>query len=218
MESTRVQKALVLVVLAALLLSTAGCSLQAELMALALEFWPEYLAYKLKGTSGIPEVDAVLEAKSQLDVIDKADKLVEEGRREGDLSKVQQAMRMRPGDWRYGFQAGALLLEQGDVDGADDYFLRAEYGGQTGVETANPAIAGEGHVYPKSQYAIEVLEDSRQKMQDHGWNSRAQCEYTYDRLIWHYRGLPTSGALGPNANQEAIIAQLTDEKARFCPK
>ena len=40
MESTKVQKALVLVVLAALLLSTAGCSLEAELMALALEFWP----------------------------------------------------------------------------------------------------------------------------------------------------------------------------------
>lgn len=217
MESTSFRKGLSLLVLLALVLSTAGCSMKAELMALALEFWPEYLGYKLRGTSGIPEVDAVLEAKSQLDKIDQADKLVAEGRKEGDITKVEKAMAMRPGDWRYGYQAGALVLEQGDVDKAKEYFDNAGLGGQTSVSVRNPAIAGEDRVYPKEQYAIEVLEESRQKMQDRGWKSRAQCEFTYDQLIWHYGNVAPS-KLGPNVNQEAILAQLRDEKARFCPK
>lgn len=217
MKANSAQKALSLLVLVALLVSITGCSLQAELMALALEFWPEYLAYKLKGTSGIPEVDAMLEAKSQLDKIDQADKLAAEGRKEGDVEKIKKAIAMRPGDWRYKYQAGAVLLEQGDVDRAEDYFTNASYGGQTTVGVENPVIAGEERVYPKSQYAVEVLEESRQRMQDRGWKSRAQCEFTYDQLIWHYGNVAPS-TLGPNVNQEAIIAQLRDEKARFCPK
>jgi hypothetical protein len=218
MQTTSLRKGLLSLLLVSLLLSTAGCSLQAELMALALEFWPEYLAYKLKGTSGIPEVDAVLEAKAQLDKIDKADKLAAEGRKKGDVDKVREAMAMRPGDWRYGYQAGAVLLEQGDVKGADSYFTSTSYGGQNTIATGKPAVEGESRVYPKDQYAIEVLEESRQKMQDRGWKSREQCVYTYDQLIWHYQAVAPSAIAGPKSNVAVILAQLRDEQARFCPK
>jgi len=217
-KPTRTQKALSLLVLLTLLLSTGGCSLKAELMALALEFWPEYLAYKLKGTSGIPEVDAVLEAKKELDKIDQADKLAAEGRKEGDVEKIRKAMALRPGDWRYGYQAGAVLLEQGEVAKAKDYFDNASYGGQNMVSVRNPVIEGEERVYPKDQYAIEVLEDSRQKMQDKGWKSRDQCVYTYDQLIWHYGNVTGIATPGEKPKVDAIVAQLESEKARFCPK
>ena len=218
MELTRFRKGLLLLVLLGLLLSAAGCSLRAELIALALEFWPEYLAYKLKGTSGIPEVDAMLEAKSQLDKIDEADKLVAEGRKEGDITKVEKGIALRPGDWRYKYQAGSMLLEQGDVSRAEYYFREATYGGQNTVEVENPAVAGEERVYPKDQYAIEVLEESRQKMLDRGWKSRAQCEFTYDELIWHYQSVAGMQSPGENKNVDQILAQLESEKARFCPK
>ena len=205
-------------VLLALLLGTVGCSLKAELLSLALEFWPEYLAYRLKGTSGISEVDAVLDAKKQLDKIDEADKLVAEGRKEGDVEKIEQAIRMRPGDWRYKYQAGAVLLEQGEVQRAKDYIDSASYGGQNRVNEPNAAIEGETRVYPKDQYAIEVLEDSRQRMMDKGWKSKDQCEYTYDTLIWNYRNLTGYQMGGDSANLKTIVTQLESEKARFCPK
>jgi hypothetical protein len=95
--------------------------------------------------------------------------------------------------------------------------MSISHGGQNTVGINNPAIAGEERVYPKNQYAVEVLEESRQKMQDRGWKSRAQREFTYDQLIWQYQGVAPS-RLAPNVNQEAIIAQLGEEKARLCPK
>jgi hypothetical protein len=217
-KATSFQKGLSLLVLLALLLSATSCSAKAELLALALQFLPEYLTYKTTGTSGIPEVDALLTAKSQLDKIDQADKLVAEGRKKGDITKVEQAMAMRPGDWRYGYQAGALLLEQGDAAGAKKYFDNASYGGQNMVTVDNPVIEGESRVYPKDQYAVKVLEESRQKMQDQGWKNRDQCVYSYDQLIWHYRNVTGVPVGGEKPKVDAIIAQLESEKARLCPK
>ena len=209
---------LLLVLLSALLLLSSACSMQAELLSLALEFWPEYLKYKATNTTGIPEVDAMLEAKSQMDKIDKADKLVAEGRKEGDITKIEKAIDMRPGDWRYWYQAGALRLEQGDVSEARYWFDHGGVGGQNKVTVPDSAIAGETSVYPKDQYAIKVLEESRQKMADQGWKSREQCQYTYDQLIWNYQAVAGYHYPGENRNIDQILGQLRDEKARFCPK
>ena len=66
-------------------------------------------------SSGDDEIDAVLNAKRVLDNLAKADKLVNEGRKEGDASKIDEAIKLRPDDWSYRSARVALALQAGDL-------------------------------------------------------------------------------------------------------
>lgn len=76
----------------------------------------------LFGTTGDPEADAALDAGLVVHTLETADNLAQEGAESGDMDKIQTAIGMRPGDWSYHEQKGALLLAQGDMDGADRAF------------------------------------------------------------------------------------------------
>jgi hypothetical protein len=201
----------------ALLVGTSGCGLEAELLALAAEFAPEVAAYRAKGTSGIPEVDALLEARSQLDAIEEAEKLMEEARAEGDPKKAEEAAEKRPGDYRYRFQAGAMYLEQGSLVSAEQQF-RKGFDGTVWVRVPEEEGYGFTVINACVRDGIQVLEDSRWKMQQRGWKSGAQCDWTYNQLIWSYTNVHAYLGNSPTPEIQAIIAQLQSEKARQCSK
>lgn len=81
--------------------------------------------YGLLGSSGNPEVDAVLDVRSVVDNINKADKLAEEGRAKGDLYKVYDAIKLRPGDWTYQTSLSTMLLSTGELGGYADWQKQA---------------------------------------------------------------------------------------------
>ena len=76
----------------------------------------------LFGTTGDPEADAALDAGLVVHTLETADNLAQKGAEEGDMEKIQAAIGMRPGDWSYHEQKGALLLGQGDQAGAEQAF------------------------------------------------------------------------------------------------
>ena len=66
---------------------------------------------------GGDEEDAGTDAWQVVDDINAADKLAEEARETGDVSKLDEAIALRPDDWRYQDQKGAILLAQNNEDG-----------------------------------------------------------------------------------------------------
>ena len=87
-----------------LLLPLTGCEADDRqiIIDLALSWAAEnavdVATYTVFGSSGNDEVDAVMDAKGVVDNIREADRLMEEGREENDLSKMADAIKRRPGD------------------------------------------------------------------------------------------------------------------------
>ncbi len=79
------------------------------------------------GVDRVPQdvSDALDSAKTVYDQ-EQSDALAREGASEGDLEKLDQAIGMRPGDWSYQDKKAAVLLSQGDPQGADDAFHHAD--------------------------------------------------------------------------------------------
>jgi hypothetical protein len=84
--------------------------------------WKTVGTKAILGTTGDPEADAALEAGLVVKTMETADDLAQTGAQEGDLGKIESAINMRPGDWSYREQQGALLLAQGDTEAADQAF------------------------------------------------------------------------------------------------
>ncbi|MGH2619459.1 MAG: hypothetical protein ACRDHG_02660 [Anaerolineales bacterium] len=69
--------------------------------------------------SSDPQAAAALEAGLVVKGIEDADRLAQEGAETGDVSKINAAIRSRPGDWSYQEQKAALLLAQDNSEAAD---------------------------------------------------------------------------------------------------
>lgn len=72
-----------------------------------------------------PAARAALDAGRVVKGINDADQLAEQGAANGDLALIDQAIDQRPEDWSYQEQKGALLLAQGDQNGAQAAFDHA---------------------------------------------------------------------------------------------
>ena len=72
------------------------------------------------GTTGDSALDAALEAGPVVWSIHQADSLAQQGMAEGDPALLDQAISLRPHDWSYRDQKAAVLLEQGQVDEAQN--------------------------------------------------------------------------------------------------
>lgn len=73
----------------------------------------------LLGVGDGNEVTAALGALSTIDNVNKADALMDEGRDKGDPAKMDEAIKLRPGDWTYRTSRAVLALDQGDLTGYD---------------------------------------------------------------------------------------------------
>jgi hypothetical protein len=82
--------------------------------------------YALFGTTGDPEADAALDAGFVVKNLEDADQLAQEGAEEGDMNKINAAINARPGDWSYREQQAALLMAQGDMEGAEQAMAESD--------------------------------------------------------------------------------------------
>ena len=73
-----------------------------------------------------PQAAAALQAGLVVKGLEDADRLAKEGAAQGDLSKIEAAIRARPNDWSYQEQKAALLAAQGDSSGATAAFEKSE--------------------------------------------------------------------------------------------
>jgi len=73
-------------------------------------------------STGDPAADAALDAGIVVKKLETADDLAQAGAESGNMSQIQSAIALRPGDWSYREQEGALLLAVGDKEGSDQAF------------------------------------------------------------------------------------------------
>jgi len=77
-------------------------------------------------TTGDPGVDAVIDAGAVVDNFNKAEKLSEEGRQNHDVTLVDKAINLRPKDYSYRNQKGAMLFFVGDGTAAEEEYDSAD--------------------------------------------------------------------------------------------
>lgn len=177
------KKRIVALALAALMLVTVGCDAESRqfVIDLALEWAKEHAydvgKYTLTGRSGDDEVDAVLGARDMITNLQEADKLMEEGRAAGDLSKMEQAVEKRPGDYTYRVSYGAALLQSGDTAEAEAQFVAAD----TAVTSY-----GSQHVQDYATQGIDELGALRPGFERNGFATKQQCQAYYNRLAYFY--------------------------------
>lgn len=89
---------------------------------------PDYLnvGLLLANPASDPQAAAALEAGLVVKNLEDADRMAQQGAAEGDLAKIEVAIASRPSDWSYQEQKAALLLAQGDADGAAAASERSE--------------------------------------------------------------------------------------------
>lgn len=88
---------------------------------------PDYfgIAIWYASPSTDPAARAALDAGVVVKGIEDADNLAQQGTESGDVSLIDQAIDKRPDDWSYQERKGAVLLAQGNPDGADAAFQEA---------------------------------------------------------------------------------------------
>lgn len=175
------KKRVIALALAALLLAGCGAEGRSFLLDLAVSWAAEHAGdvtlYTLTGRSRSAEVDAVLGAKDVVQNMMAADQLMDQGRQENDLTKMEQAVKKRPGDYTYRASYGTALLQAGRGQDAEAQFMAADqaaknYGGE---HRQLNAIAG-----------IDELGALRPGFEQNGFVDRLQCQAYYDQMAHLY--------------------------------
>lgn len=177
------KKRIAAIILTAVLLFTTGCTADDQQILIdiarswAAEHWTEIAEYGITGSTGNDEVDAVLGAREVVENINTADQLMEEGRKEGDLSKMEEAITLRPGDYTYRTSYAAALLQNGDPAEAEAQFVAADeaVGDYSSDHAQNYAIQG-----------IDELGALRSGFERGGFTDRSQCLIYYGRMAYFY--------------------------------
>ena len=183
MRNQTSRKLLAILVLAPLMLGLAACSAEdiSFLRALALSWAAEHagdlIKYGLIGRSGNDEVDAVMDAKGVIDNINAADKLMEEGRQTGDLTKMEQAIKKRPGDYTYRVTYASQLFKSGRTGDAVAEFEAADQAAQQ---------YGAGHAEIFAIQGIDELSLVGQQFEKDGFADRRQCQEYNGQMSYFY--------------------------------
>jgi hypothetical protein len=178
------KKRIVAIALLALMILLTACSAEDRQIFIdiarswAAEHAVEIGSYTVFGTTGNDEVDAVLDARGVIDNINAADQLMEEGRKEGNLTKMEEAVEKRPGDYTYRVSYGAALLQQGDAAEAEAQFAAAD---------AALGNYSSDHAQTYATQGIDELGALRWGFEKNGFASIAQCQTYYGRMAYFYQ-------------------------------
>lgn len=150
-----------------------------------------------------PESEAVIGASMVIMNLHEADKLMEEGRRDEDPTKMDQAIQRRPEDWTYRVSRAALALQQDDLD---TYAQQSE---------AAEAIVEANAIDPlwHTRRTVSDLEYAESRLRMEGWKSPKQCLQLYLALESEYTRLHE--ATGDAAY--ATRAEWALERYATCP-
>ena len=150
-----------------------------------------------------PEVEAVMNAYTVIDNINRSDQLMEEGRQNRDPAKMDQAINNRPEDWTYRSSRGALALEQGDVTTAKQQFAEAE------------AIVHRGNI-DYIWYAKQGISDLQSLPGAEHINYGAPCRAYYEQLSY-LQGNLFNAATAPQEKARAMaVYQDAQAKLKQC--
>lgn len=177
------KKRIVTIALSMLLVFLTACSAEDRelLIDIALSWATEHAveiaAYGVFGTTGDQEVDAVLGARGVIDNINAADQLMEEGREQGDLTKMEEAVEKRPGDYTYRTSYATALLQQGNTADAEAQF-----------DAADEALENysKDHLQTYATQGIDELGALRPGFEKNGFASTQQCQTYYGRMAYFY--------------------------------
>jgi hypothetical protein len=176
-------KLVVLLSLVVPLVGAVSCSAGGAdtLRELALEWLSAHAVdvakYTFTGRSGDDEVDAVLGARAVMDNMNAAEQLMQEGRQNHDLDKMEQAVEKRGGDYTYRVSYGTELLRQGRAEDAVSQF-----------DAADAAVEQYGNAYSED-YAIRGIDELGQlqaEFDKNGFASSDQCQAYYQQLSYYY--------------------------------
>jgi hypothetical protein len=126
----------------------------------------------------IEEAAAALGAYSVIDNLFQADKLMDEGRREEDPAKMDQAIKMRPDDWTYRTSRAALALQRGEMI---TYSIESN---------AADTLVNHNEISPTlyARQQVNNLEYVESRLRITGFK-REQCEMLYASLQLQYEKL-----------------------------
>jgi hypothetical protein len=141
---------------------------------------------QITGSTGDPEVDAVLGAGDLIEDIWRADQHMYIGRQNRDPQHMRLALGYRPNDWNYQVSYAVLLFERGDFASAGRVFSEADTNG----------------TYPRDEeryarHSVRELEGASDIIERHVRNNpdnQDLCRMYYGRLARHYRVLAEATA------------------------
>jgi hypothetical protein len=150
-----------------------------------------------------PEVEAVMSAYTVIDNINRSDQLMEEGRNNRDPDKMDQAIQNRPGDWTYRTSRGALAIEHGDVETAQQQFAAAD------------TIVQQGNIDPV-WYANQGISDLQSIPGAEHINYGAPCRAYYEQISY-YQAVLHQSSTDPQEKDRAMAAwQDAQAKLKQC--
>jgi hypothetical protein len=152
----------------------------------------------LTGRTGDPQADEALGAFDMVLNVFDADKLMDQGRKNGDAAAMDQAIKLRPGDWTYHTSRAVLALRDGD----------------TATREREAALAGQ----LATQRGMDEVSQYRQLVRDYDRvipnpQSNPQCRAILQDKIAAYSNL---ARLTGDARYEALTAQAQAQLAT-CP-
>ena len=127
------------------------------------------------------EQTAALDGQDVIETINRADELADEGRRNRDPAKLDEALRLRPDDWSYNSSRAVLALEQGDLAGYDKYDARAF---ETSFRSGDTQASHQAGISMANQRFDEMRELERKLTAERGpgFSSAEQCDKLYREL------------------------------------
>ena len=209
MRGTRLHKWMLCGLLCAMLLTNVGCEDRAALLEIAALFAPELIGYKVFGTTGDVSMDAILQAKDMLDKIGAADAMMTQAWEQDDPQLMEEAIALRPYDWKYRVDAARMNLAQNDLEAAERHLTAAE------------------NVLPPDDYevqldhsisVIEQFEGIKGAGDADGYTSVEQCQMVHDQLVRNYnREWSLTGHEGLSPRGQQIAAEQGQCAARPQP-
>ena len=155
------------------------------------------------GTTGDPELDAVLDVYNVINTMNQADKLMGAARDNRDADAMDSAIEMRPGDWTYRVSRAVLALEQGDV-------AMAEQQSEQAWDLAGESPAAQERVLDQSIGELEVM---RNALGAAGNLTGNRCRAVYNQLNAAYA---RRGFLA-NSDEDAMNAATYASMSEGCP-
>jgi len=178
---------ILVLVLGSMLLAGCGPAVRERATELALEWVAANAAIigsiEVTGSSTDDDVDAAMGAREVIENMLEAEKLMEEGRKENDLGKMEQAIEKRPGDYTYRSTYSAALLKAGRTKESSDQL-------KAGFEAAEKY--GGRHLQLNAIAAIQELDAMRLDFAG-GGVTKDQCMHYYGQLsyLWSVRAYET---------------------------
>lgn len=168
----------------------------------------------ITGSTGDPEVDAALNSDNAILKMRQADDLEQRGWKENDGKYFDQAIKLRPEDWKYYISRAAWNMDyyaNPDMDKNDRDFAKAE--SLLGPDKNERLRYAEQGIQQLEKVKVTMSKPYRKGEQADLFKSSHQCRTMFARLVHFYN---MRSDLTGNADDRIIAEQYTNDLSN-CP-